>query len=850
MLRPPHVLIRRLALLLTTSLVVAGLGAAVGATGAAAAGRGADAAGSAPVGTASYAAPSTAVYAAPWGSDSASGSAAAPVRTLARAVAIAPASGTVVLRAGSYQEYLVVTKTVTIQNAPGEEVWLEGSSPVSGWVKDGTRWRHDGWTTRFDHSPTYTRGAPDSTNADWQFVNPDTAPMAAHPDQVWIDGARQAQKKSLAEVGAGGFYLDEATSQLFVGSDPTSKEVRASVLQQALSVRAPGVVLRGIGIRRYAPSVWQMAAVVMEKPDAVIENVVVSDMATTGISVLARGADLRKVTVEWSGMLGIHNRYADGITYDRVRSSHNNAEHFNVAPVSGGVKIGQTRGVTVTDSAFVDNFGHGFWTDMSVYDTVVRRSDFNRNAGEGLFLEISARALVVDSLFLGNEQSGIKVNNTSNVKIWNNTIVGNGRSLWLAQDGRRNTNSSDPAVDPRVPFPDPEMPWELQDVSISNNVIGLPEATTNCVLCVEDYSKKESGEAMRIFTDGNVYNRSSSSSPSWLVIWSRGASSPSVHTTLDSYRAATGREARGREYVGTAVVSPAGVLSSSVQGVAGEVALPLPTDLAAEAGQAAGVRHLGAWVDGTSTEPPPTSTPPPPPTTTPPPPPTSTPPPPPTTTPPPPAPAAVAGSDTFTRTVPSGWGSADLGGAWTIPAGGDQFSTDGAGGRMRLRPGDGYEATLGALRLTTTDITVATSADSVPDAVGHYNAVIARSVGSASDYRFKVRTAADGSVAAWLVRRVDGVETVLSWAVHPSVEVPTGRTLLMRLRVSGQGTSTVQAKVWAAGTPEPASWWLSATDSTAILQGAGSPGLYAYSHGSAAGQPVTIYWDALAIRSD
>ena len=522
--------------------------------------------------------------------------------------------------------------------------------------------------------------------------------MAAHPDQVWIDGARQAQKKSLAEVGAGGFYLDEATSQLYVGSDPTSKEVRASVLQQALSVRAPGVVLRGIGIRRYAPSVWQMAAVVMEKPDAVIENVVVSDMATTGISVLARGADLRKVTVEWAGMLGIHNRYADDITYDRVRSSHNNAEHFNVAPVSGGVKIGQTRGVTVTDSAFVDNFGHGFWTDMSVYDTVVRRSDFNRNAGEGLFLEISARALVVDSMFLGNERSGIKVNNTSNVKIWNNTIVGNGRSLWLAQDGRRNTNPSDPAVDPRVPFPDPEMPWELQDLSVSNNVIGLPEGTTNCVLCVEDYSKKESGEAMRIFTDGNVYNRSSSSSPSWLVIWSRGATSPSVHTTLDSYRAATGREARGREYVGTAVVSRAGVLSDAVQGRrrrrrAAPAGRPgrrgraghrrtAPRCVGRRQHCGAADHHHPASADHhhpASADHQPT----PPPTTT-------TPPPPTTTTPPPPAPDAVAARDTFTRTVRSGWGSADLGGAWTIPAGGDQFSTDGGGGRMRLRPGDGY----------------------------------------------------------------------------------------------------------------------------------------------------------------
>jgi hypothetical protein len=169
---------------------------------------------------------------------------------------------------------------------------------------------------------------------------------------------------------------------------------------------------------------------------------------------------------------------------------------------------------------------------------------------------------------------------------------------------------------------------------------------------------------------------------------------------------------------------------------------------------------------------------------------------------------------------------------------------------MLLNAGDGFEAKLDDVNLTTTDITVATSADSVPDAVGHYNAVIARSVGSRSDYRLKVRTASDGSVAAWLVRRVDGVETVLASAAHPTVAVPTGRTLLIRLRVAGQGTSTLQAKVWVAGTAEPASWWLSATDASASLQGAGSPGLYAYSHGSASGSPVTVYWDALTVRSD
>lgn len=838
-LRNPAV--RPLALVLTSSLVAALMGVTVAAPQASAAGRSADTAGSARVGSASYPAPAAAVYAAPWGSDSAPGTSAAPVRTVARAVALAPSSGTVVLRAGSYQEYLVLTKTVTIQNAPGEEVWLDGSAPVTGWVKDGSRWRRDGWTTRFDHSPTYTRGAPDSTNANWQFVNPATAPMAAHPDQVWLGGARQSQKKTLSEVGAGGFYLDEATSRLYVGSDPTGKEVRASVLPQAMSARAPGVVVRGIGIRRYAPSVWHLGAVVLEQPDAVMENVVVTDIATTGVSVLNKNARMTAVTVEWAGMLGFHNRFADNISYTRVRAAHNNAERFNVAPVSGGVKIGQTRGVTVTDSAFVDNLGHGFWTDMSVYNTVVRRSDFNRNAGDGLFLEISARATVVDSMFIGNTLDGIKVNNTSNVRIWNNTFVGNARSVWLAQDARRNTNRSDPAVDLRVPFPDPEMPWELQDVELNNNVIGLPAQPTNCLLCVEDYSNKESGEAMRIATNGNVYNRTSSSSPQWLAIWSRGASSPAVHTTLASFRSATGREARGREYVGAAVVTPTGTLSSSVLAGAADVALALPADVAALAGQPAGARHLGAWVGSATTSPPPPTTPPPPPPTTPTPPPVTTPVPVPTGT--------VVAQDTFSRTLASGWGSADLGGAWTTPAGASAFSTASGGGRMRLRAGDGFEARLDATQLKTSDITVATSADSLPDAVGHYTAVIARSVGSSTDYRVKVRTMADGSVAAWLVRRVGNVETVLTSAAHPSVRVPTGQALLMRVRVSGQGASTLQAKVWAGGTTEPSGWWLTANDSTPSLQRAGSPGLYGYSHGSATGQPVTMYWDALAVRN-
>ena len=232
------------------------------------------------------------------------------------------------------------------------------------------------------------------------------------------------------------------------------------------------------------------------------------------------------------------------------------------------------------------------------HDTVIRGSNFNRNSGDGLFLELSARAVVGDSLFLHNQRDGIKVNNTSNVQIWNNTFVGNSRSLWLVQDQRRNTDRSDQAVDPRIPWPDPEMPWQTQDITVSNNVIGLQGGSATCVLCVEDYSGKESAEAMRIKVNGNAYNRSSASAPSTLTVWSRGSGYPATFPTLAAFKSGTGQEARGREVTGSTVISATGELSADVQSQAGSTAVGLPSDIAQALARPSGTTRLGVWDTG------------------------------------------------------------------------------------------------------------------------------------------------------------------------------------------------------------------------------------------------------------
>src|SRR5207342_3495444 len=200
-------------------------------------------------------------------------------------------------------------------------------------------------------------------------------------------------------------------------------------LIRALMVRADGSTVRGIGVRRYAPSIPDMGAVTLERAGILLENVAITDSATTGLFVgqgsTTAGVTVRNVRIERSGMLGMAATYADNLTVDQVVSVNNNTEHFNTSPVSGGVKIGRSRGVVVRNSVLNDNNGPGLWMDESVYDMTVTGNEMRNNAKHGLSLEISAKATVSNNTITGNDGFGIKVNNTSNVTISNNTFVGN-----------------------------------------------------------------------------------------------------------------------------------------------------------------------------------------------------------------------------------------------------------------------------------------------------------------------------------------------------------------------------------------------------------------------------------------
>jgi parallel beta-helix repeat protein len=563
-------------------------------TGVAPSGRAAESAGSVAVGSARYVVPAGAVFVSVSGSDSASGSVSAPVASVARAAALVRAGGTVVVRGGVYHQSVVLPwgKAVTVQSYPGEAVWFDGSRPVSGWVRSGGVWAAGGWSAVFDHSPTYTKGAPDNTAPGWSFVS-SSYPMAAYPDQVWVDGVAQQQVGSVGAVRPGSFFVDTVGHRLYLGSDPSGHLVRASDLATAFTVNSAGSVLRGFGVRDYATSLPLMGTVRVAAPSVTLENLVVSDNATQGISVGAADVTLRDVSALGNGLLGVHADFADGLRLIGVRASGNNTQHFNMAPVSGGVKITRSRGVSITGGMFASNIGPGVWLDASVYDSVIAGNDMLGNAGHGLSVEISAKSVIANNLVAGNGGNGMKINDSSSVQIWNNTIIDNGaQPLWVVQDSRVASNLSIFGHDPRRPMPDPTMTWLLGPVTVMNNVFA--RTGSNCYLCVQDNALHRSANQIGVSTDGNIYSRTSATNPTWLVVWPLGGKNPAVFTTIKAFAAATGQDSHSLEFDGAPVVNATGATGSSVNAAVAGVARPLPASIAAIIGSSA--PHVGAWL--------------------------------------------------------------------------------------------------------------------------------------------------------------------------------------------------------------------------------------------------------------
>ena len=199
-------------------------------------------------------------------------------------------------------------------------------------------------------------------------------------------------------------------------------------------------------------------------------------------------------------------------------------------------------------------------------------------------------------------------------------------------------------------------------------------------------------------------------------------------------------------------------------------------------------------------------------------------------------------SDDFERTATRSWGTADVGGAWTASTGAGVASVSGGLGRLALlAAGRTVQSTLNGVSTDAVDITFQMSLDKLPAGNGGrvHQAVLLRRVNGA-EYRAIIQLRADRTVTGEVARKnTTGTLTLIGNRVTvPGIAYAAGAVLNVRAQAVGVSPTQLRLKVWPAGSPEPPTWLVSGTDSTAGLQTSGSVGLSPYLSSTATNAPI------------
>jgi len=212
---------------------------------------------------------------------------------------------------------------------------------------------------------------------------------------------------------------------------------------------------------------------------------------------------------------------------------------------------------------------------------------------------------------------------------------------------------------------------------------------------------------------------------------------------------------------------------------------------------------------------------------------------------PPPPPQGFA-VDGFQRTVSNGWGTAEVGGGWTLSGSSANFGVSNGRGTIRMNSaGAGPGVSLNSVSSTSTDMRVRLGADKPATGGGIYLTAQPRLLASGDRYYADVHLQSTGAVRLVLGRAIGTAETALQAVTVSGLSVNAGDMVNVRVQAVGTSPTTFRAKVWADGQAEPSGWTASVTDSTAALQVPGRIGLRTYLSGSATNAPVLGLFDDL-----
>jgi hypothetical protein len=384
----------------------------------------------------------------------------------------------VILRGGIYRTGgLVLNQGVTIQPYADERPIFKGTQLATQWET----LRNNVWRTKWTHLfPAAPLG--------WWQRNREGMRTPLHRfnnDMVFVDGELLRSEGWEGALDPHSYYIDYQNGYVYIGADPTNKQVEVTAFDSALvRTSAPvhdktndhkGEVIRGITFTQYAYRALEVEGkkhfTVNDEPTD--EPVGLSDPATFGKEVI--GTVLENVTITFCSHVAGYFR-GDGLIIRNTLVSDTGTEGIyvigssdvllekniirrnNIRQLTGyypaAVKIfNQTRRVTFRDNLIIDQpYSNGVWYDVGNRDGVII-NNWIEGALDGFFFEISRGATVAGNVFIRNDK-GVRALNSADVHVYNNTFVDNPASFERNERSATNDHfgwhpSTGPDVDQR-----------------------------------------------------------------------------------------------------------------------------------------------------------------------------------------------------------------------------------------------------------------------------------------------------------------------------------------------------------------------------------------------------------------
>lgn len=542
-----------------------------------------------------------------------------PVQTIKRAEAMRTSGSWIVLRGSAsstapqlYPEGVIgnpsatyggiaLTKGGVIQNYPGESVAVDGSVIVTGWTSDGAGHWSAPFVRAFNRGPTESSDALDQNTVGWQYVNA-SFPTAPWPERVFINGVEQQQVTTLAACTAGKFFVAGTasgtnnftftSSRYYVGSDPTGKEMRCVQYATTISLLAANMTMRGFAIQRFGPTVAHQGTVKSNSAGCVFENMIFTQHSTCPLGVLS-GANIaiKNCTIDGNGWMGIHGTKTNNLLIYRTRVKNSNLQSFNQAPAAGGIKITLCHQPRVDQCVVTtSNASSGIWFDESVWNPMVLTTDVGNNEHHGIITELNGQSIVANCYFYGNGTISLYNMDGNSPRMWNNTIVGGTSGLNNNGDTRAPMNASSVGLDSRYSLASQQalpMTWVTGDVENCNNVIQNGSAP---MFVLRTSTARTTASYGTVTLDGNFYNCTAASYGSAFQYVNLGS-----FGTLAAFTAATGKDVNSDSIFGSNSLNADGSVKATVLATIGTAPRPLPADIAALIGRAAGETNIGSW---------------------------------------------------------------------------------------------------------------------------------------------------------------------------------------------------------------------------------------------------------------